>query len=69
MPNVLIDKNKCKSCYLCVEACPNKLIRISSEAGKTGNNTVEFVNEDNKCTGCAMCAISCPDLAITEVNR
>lgn len=69
MAKIIIDTNKCKSCYLCVEACPQKLIKISNTPGKTGNNIIEFDNSANKCTGCAMCAISCPDLAITEVHR
>lgn len=69
MPEIFIDPKKCKSCYLCIEACPQKLIKVSDISGKTGNNIVEFVNTDNKCKGCAMCAICCPDLAITEVNR
>ena len=69
MPNVVIDPKKCKSCYLCVEACPQKLIKISNVSGKTGSNIVEYDNSANKCTGCALCAISCPDLAITEVSK
>jgi len=69
MPNVIIDPNKCKSCYLCVEACPKKVMKISNISGKTGNNIVEFDNSENKCIGCALCAISCPDLAIIEVTK
>ncbi len=69
MPDIKINSSKCKSCYLCIEACPHKLIKIASISGKTGSNIVEFDNSSNKCTGCAMCAISCPDLAIIEVER
>ena len=69
MPSILIDNNKCKSCYLCIEACPKKIIKKSSTIGKTGNSVVEFDDKKNKCIGCAMCAISCPDLAIIEVTR
>ena len=69
MANIKIDEKKCKSCYLCIEACPKKIIKISNIAGKTGKNVVAFDDVENKCLGCALCAISCPDLAITEVNK
>ena len=64
---IVIDKNKCKSCYLCIEACPFKLIQKSEVIGKTGESVVEFKDETNKCIGCASCAKNCPDIAITEV--
>ncbi len=69
MPKAVINAERCKSCYLCIEACPRKLIRKSDISGQTGNSVVEFVDTENKCSGCGMCAISCPDLAITEVYR
>jgi len=69
MPKVIIDVKKCKSCYICVEACPKKVLKVSEKIGKTGNGVVEFVDIDNKCIGCALCARSCPDLAITEVIK
>ena len=69
MPKVIINPDKCKSCYLCVAACPKKVLKISAVSGKTGNGIVEFDNSQNKCIGCALCAISCPDMAITEVIK
>ncbi len=69
MSYITINTDKCKSCYLCIEACPKKLIVKSDVAGKTGNNLVCFKDNDNQCTGCAFCALSCPDLAIVEVVK
>ena len=69
MSYITIDKTKCKSCYLCMEACPQKLIKKSAETGKTGENVVEFEDKNNKCLACKMCAVICPDLAIKEVHK
>lgn len=69
MAYIVIDEKKCKSCYLCIDACPRDLIEISEKTGITGNFTVKFNKEKGACTGCKSCAISCPDLAITEVYR
>lgn len=69
MSYITIDKNKCKSCYLCIDVCPKKLIKKSNETGKTGEYIVEFDNKSNECLGCAQCAMVCPDIAITEVYK
>lgn len=69
MNHVVIDKDKCKACYLCISECPKKLLKISSETNSLGNHTVVFEDPDNECLGCAMCAVRCPDLAITEVYK
>mgnify|MGYP004668669811 CR=1 FL=1 len=64
-----IDNNKCKSCYLCIFACPNKLIKKSETLGKSGEQLVEFSDKEKKCTACRMCAMSCPDNAIIGVYK
>ena len=69
MSYITIDKNKCKACYLCVNVCPKKLIKISQDTNSLGNHVVEFDDKENQCLGCAMCATRCPDLAITEVYK
>lgn len=69
MNHIIIDKNKCKACFLCMEECPKKLIKISNETNNLGNRVVEFSDTKGECLGCAMCAKRCPDLAITEVYR
>lgn len=67
--HIKIDEKKCKSCYLCVDVCPKKLIKKSSLVGQTGEVIVEFKDENKECIGCAQCAMVCPDIAITEVFR
>ncbi len=69
MSYIVINKEKCKACYLCIEECPKKLLRVSKETNSLGNHIVEFNDPNNECLGCAMCATRCPDLAITEVYK
>ena len=69
MAYIEIDKSKCKSCYLCMEACPKKLIKKSRKIGKTGEHVVGFYDKNKECLGCAQCAIICPDLAIVSVVK
>ncbi|MBO5434957.1 4Fe-4S dicluster domain-containing protein [bacterium] len=69
MSHIVIDKNKCKACYLCINECPKNLIKIGNETNNLGNRIVEFIDTKGECLGCAMCATRCPDLAITEVYR
>ena len=69
MSHIIIDQSKCKACYLCINECPKKLIKVSSETNNLGNKVVEFDDPQKQCLGCAMCAQRCPDLAITEVYK
>ncbi len=59
---IVIDEERCKSCGLCVEACPLGLIRISDRINKKGYRPAEQYKEG--CTACKMCATMCPDVAI-----
>ncbi len=67
MGKIKIDNAKCKSCYICTETCPKKLIKKSTKTNRLGDFMVEFVDPNGECIGCAMCAKRCPDMAITEV--
>jgi len=70
MSHITIDNNKCKSCMLCVDVCPKKLIKKSNtQIGKTGEYVAEFIDTNNACLGCAQCAIVCPDIAIISVVK
>lgn len=69
MNYIEIDKSHCKACYLCVDVCPKKLIRVSEETNSLGQFTVGFLDPKGECIGCAVCAMRCPHLAITEVVK
>ena len=67
MAKVCFKEDACKGCYLCVEACPKKIITKADRLNAKGFNPVE-VKEMDKCIGCAFCATMCPDVVI-EVEK
>jgi len=69
MGRVVIDSEKCKGCYLCVDVCPKKILKKGAVYNSKGIYPVVFEDKENDCIGCAMCAKRCPDIAIVEVYR
>ena len=69
MGRIVINKESCKACNICMDVCPKHLIHPSSETNAHGVNFAEFKDEKNECLGCAICAQCCPDAAITEVYK
>lgn len=60
---VVIDQERCKGCYLCVRACPFKVLEADAQANSYGVYTAVFKYAE-KCTACASCFQVCPDAAI-----
>lgn len=67
MPEIKVDREKCKGCELCVHFCPKGCITMKDSINRKGYHPSCFVKRD-ACTGCAICARICPDVAI-EVWR
>lgn len=67
MPKVVVLEEYCKSCGLCVNICPKKVLAIGDKANQKGYYSV-VVTDQEKCISCAMCATVCPDLAL-EISR
>jgi 2-oxoglutarate ferredoxin oxidoreductase subunit delta len=61
---IVIDKDLCKGCGYCIDACPLGLIGIEEKFNKKGFSPASFTQKE-KCTGCCMCAQMCPEVAIT----
>jgi len=64
---IVIDCERCKGCYLCIEACARKLIVVSDCLNASGCYPAKPL-QDGECRACALCARVCPDAAI-EVYR
>jgi 2-oxoglutarate ferredoxin oxidoreductase subunit delta len=64
---IVIDRELCKGCAYCVDACPFGVIVIEESFNNKGVFTASPQLPD-KCTGCAICAQMCPEVAI-EVYR
>jgi 2-oxoglutarate ferredoxin oxidoreductase subunit delta len=62
--NIVIDRDLCKGCELCVHACPQKILAMGREINAKGY-FFAGVAEPMRCIGCRLCCITCPDTAIT----
>ncbi len=60
---IVVNEAYCKGCELCVGACPQKVMALSSERiTAKGYHPAELISPG--CTGCAVCAVVCPEAAI-----
>jgi 2-oxoglutarate ferredoxin oxidoreductase subunit delta len=66
---IVIDSERCKGCELCVDACPQRVIRMSSSFNAAGYRPAQLADPAGACTGCCVCAIVCPDAAITVYRK
>jgi len=64
---VVINKEGCKSCSLCIPECSRGIIKISEEINRMGYHPI-YIEDMSKCIGCTLCAIICPD-SVIEVYR
>ncbi len=65
---IVIDRDRCKGCQICLDFCAKGLISVGSQSNRNGYNPARFEEQttDDKrtCTGCAVCATVCPEIAI-----
>ena len=53
----------CKGCELCVEACPQESLTLSTQINALGYHYAVLIKDN--CTGCVNCALVCPEAIIT----
>lgn len=63
MPKVVIERERCKACELCVGFCPQECLKLGEEMNSAGYFAVAFVKSES-CKGCGICAEMCPDMAL-----
>lgn len=69
---IVIDRERCKGCHLCLVVCPTNSIEVDPQLNKKGYSPARFKENPQEgekgCTGCTSCAVVCPEVAI-EVYR
>jgi 2-oxoglutarate ferredoxin oxidoreductase subunit delta len=63
LPELRINRDRCKGCAYCVAFCPKEVLRMSEDLNSRGVHSLEVAFPE-KCTGCGICATMCPDLCI-----
>ncbi len=62
---LVIARDRCKGCELCIPACPPQVLQMSEEKNAIGFAYPELLPG---CTGCGACVLVCPDFCF-EVYR
>ena len=61
---VVIDREHCKGCGVCVVNCPKNVLENGAEVNAKGY-PFAFMKDAEACIGCSNCAVVCPDGVIT----
>ncbi|MFH1339552.1 MAG: 4Fe-4S dicluster domain-containing protein [Candidatus Omnitrophota bacterium] len=64
MPKIIVERERCKGCLLCIGFCPQSLIRLDNGLNCRGVKPVKFSDKNGECIGCMQCALICPDCCI-----
>ena len=58
-PLVVINKDECKGCGLCIVACPEDVLSAQKHFNKMGYHPAGYKGEG--CIGCGFCFYQCPE--------
>ncbi len=61
---VVVDKEGCKGCGVCVNECPSKVLALHNEVNSRGYH-FSYMENPEDCIGCSNCGVVCPDTCIT----
>ncbi|MFZ0391598.1 MAG: 4Fe-4S dicluster domain-containing protein [Calditrichia bacterium] len=56
---VIIEPELCKGCGLCIDACPQDVLKFHDKFNAKGFHYAYYVGEG--CTGCNVCFYACPE--------
>lgn len=62
-----INRQECKGCGLCVEACVQKVLHLSSHLNHYGYHPAEY--DGHGCNGCGLCFYACPEPGAIRVFK
>ncbi|MDR2185598.1 MAG: 4Fe-4S binding protein [Treponema sp.] len=60
---VVINRELCKGCFLCIRACPVKVLEKDKDPNSTGTYPSKAIHAE-KCIACGNCFMVCPDVCI-----
>lgn len=63
MAKIVIKRERCKGCLLCVSFCPKGYIYAEEKLNAKGALPAGF-KEGAQCLGCLRCALVCPECCI-----
>jgi 2-oxoglutarate ferredoxin oxidoreductase subunit delta len=58
---IVVNREWCKGCYLCLDACPKKVFEKDDGFNAKGYQPVRAAQPE-ECTGCRACTVICPDM-------
>lgn len=62
-----INREECKGCGLCVEACVQKVLALGTHLNHFGYHAVEY--NGHGCNGCGLCFYACPEPGAIRVFK
>ena len=67
IPTVILNKDLCKGCGLCIDACPPEVLSITNQFNVLGYQYAEY--KGTGCTGCEACYYICPEPGVFTVIK
>lgn len=64
---VAVNREECKGCGLCVEACVPKVLRLDAALNRYGYHPALY--DGRGCTGCGLCFFACPEPGAITVYK